>query len=380
MGANVFANGREISAKKAGNRISGAMPDPCLSPPSPPAGPVPIPYPNFSDDSRTDNGTKTVLIDGDQVGRKSDSSYKDCKGDEAATRNFGMGTISHTIQGEMKFISWSFDVKFEDSNVPRHMDFMTGNHGSPQTDGSTAPVIGMQLPAGISPEDCETLGNKNEKEREKVIEELEDKSSLNKEEQKTLDKAQGTGMTISSVKSQVPGAEGTFSASSSGCAQACNRSGLVSGGCKEQKMGLNKKIRDDDDPKYDEAKEKAGVLCDKSHVNPGGGAGAHAEAKIANHMSKEFPSSPMRGGSMLFNIDWRFKRKQGPMQSNMPCTHCHKMMCHAMNKEEGCDIQIFICDKDGNPQELTEDDCNSEDGYSKLSTRVDGNPKPGRPL
>ena len=174
MSANVFANGREISAKKAGNRISGAMPDVCLSPPSPPAGPVPVPYPNFSNDARTDNGTKKVLIGNKPVGRKNDSSYKDCKGDEAATRNFGMGTISHTIQGGMKFISWSFDVKFEGSNVPRHLDFMTGNHGS-TTDGSTAPVIGKQLPEGISAEECGRLGEKNEKEREKVSDELEDK-------------------------------------------------------------------------------------------------------------------------------------------------------------------------------------------------------------
>ena len=375
MGANVFANGREVSAKKAGNRISGAMPDPCLSPPSPPAGPLPVLYPNFSDDSRTDNGTKTVLIGGDQAGRKSDSSYKDCKGDEAATRNFGMGTISHTIQGEMKFISWSFDVKFEGSNVPRHMDFMTGNHGSPATDGSTAIVTGKQAPPGITPAECARLGKKNETERKKVTKELEDKSSLNKKEQRTLDKAQGTGMTVSSAKSQVPGAEGTFSASSSGCAQACNPSGLVSGGCKEQKMGLNKKTRESDDPKHDEAKEKAGVLCDKSHVNPGGGAGAHAEAKIVNDMSKKFPESPMRGGSMLFNIDWRMKRKRKPKQSGMPCKLCQKMMCHAMKE---CDIQIFICDKDGKPQPLTEDDCKDEKGRENLCMRVDGNPKPGR--
>ena len=287
-----------------------------------------------------------------------------------------MGTISHTIQGGMKFISWSFDVKFEGSNVPRHLDFMTGNHGS-TTDGSNAPVIGKSLPKGISKKECKKLGNKNEKERDKVTEELEDRSSLNKEEQKTLDKAQGTGMTISSAKSQVPGAEGTFSASSSGCAQACNPSGLVSGGCKEQKMGLNKKTRESDDPKHNEVKEKAGVLCDKSHVNPGGGAGAHAEVKIVNDMSKEFPESLMRGGSMLFNIDWRFNRKSGPKQSGMPCKHCFRMMCHAAVI---CEIQIFICDKDNKPQPLTKEDCtkDEEDGYEDLCMRVDGNPEPGR--
>ena len=42
MSKNVFANGREVSAEKDDNRTMGAMPDVCLSPPSPPAGPVPV--------------------------------------------------------------------------------------------------------------------------------------------------------------------------------------------------------------------------------------------------------------------------------------------------------------------------------------------------
>ena len=50
MGANVFANGLEVSCEKATNQSLAAMPDICLSPPSPPAGPIPIPYPNFSSD------------------------------------------------------------------------------------------------------------------------------------------------------------------------------------------------------------------------------------------------------------------------------------------------------------------------------------------
>jgi hypothetical protein len=38
MGVNVFANGMEISCKKSDNKSIAAMPDICLSPPSPPAG------------------------------------------------------------------------------------------------------------------------------------------------------------------------------------------------------------------------------------------------------------------------------------------------------------------------------------------------------
>jgi hypothetical protein len=238
----------------------------------------------------------------------------------------------------------------------------------------TVSVAGV-APPGIDQAECEKLGKKNEEERDKVADELDSQDSLNQEEQKTLDKAEGTGMTISSATSQVPGAPGTFSASSSGCAQACNPNGLVPGGTSEQKMGLNAETRASTDPKHADAKEKAGVLCDKSHVHPGGGAGAHAEAKIVNQMTNNGGAAAMRGGAMLLNIDWRFKREGKQKRSGMPCKHCYAMLCHAA---KACDIQIFICDKDGKPQELSKDDCSKDGSYENLSKRVDGGPKPGR--
>ena len=128
MSKNVFANGREVSAKKDDNQSMGAMPDICLSPPSPPAGPIPIPYPNFSSASDTSSGTKSVKIGGDEAGMKNESNYKSSKGDEAATRTFGMGVVSHTIQGKTVFAAWSFDVKFEGSNAIRHMDMTMHNN------------------------------------------------------------------------------------------------------------------------------------------------------------------------------------------------------------------------------------------------------------
>ena len=44
MANEVYANGREIACKAAAGKTVAAFPDTCLSPPSPPAGPVPIPY------------------------------------------------------------------------------------------------------------------------------------------------------------------------------------------------------------------------------------------------------------------------------------------------------------------------------------------------
>src|SRR5687768_16935881 len=102
MSKNVFANGMEVSGKKDDNKSVGSMPDVCLSPPSPPAGPVPIPYPNNSQASDTTDGSKTVKVGGGEVGLKNASSYKKSNGDEAATKSLGMGVISHNIQGKLK--------------------------------------------------------------------------------------------------------------------------------------------------------------------------------------------------------------------------------------------------------------------------------------
>ncbi|UXH80656.1 DUF4150 domain-containing protein [Roseateles amylovorans] len=128
MSANVFANGREVSAEKDTTHISGAMPDVCLSPPGPPAGPIPIPYPNFAQASDTAKGARSVKIKGGQVGIKSESHYATCKGDEAATRSFGMNVIEHCIQGKTVSQAWSFNVKFEGKNAKRLLDLSTNNN------------------------------------------------------------------------------------------------------------------------------------------------------------------------------------------------------------------------------------------------------------
>jgi hypothetical protein len=128
LGKNVFANGREVSASKDDNQVIAAMPDVCLSPPSPPAGPIPIPYPVFAKASDTDDGTRDVQIGGDGIGIKSDSNFKQCNGDEAATKSFGMNVGSGCIQGKTVAQAWSFDVKFEGKNALRLMDLTISNN------------------------------------------------------------------------------------------------------------------------------------------------------------------------------------------------------------------------------------------------------------
>ena len=166
MSKNVFANGREVSAKKDGNESICGMPDVCLSPPSPPAGPVPIPYPNTATASDTSNGSKSVKIGGGEVGLKNSSNYKKSRGDEAATRGLGMGVVTHNIQGPMKHAAWSFDVKIEGANAIRHMDLTTHNHMNVQNSGCVILDRANEKIAEGKELTCEELERKNREARE----------------------------------------------------------------------------------------------------------------------------------------------------------------------------------------------------------------------
>lgn len=127
MANQVYANGREIACKAASGKSIAAFPDTCLSPPSPPAGPMPVPYPNTAYASDTTSGSTSVMISRQEVMLKEQSTFKKSTGDEAATKSLGMGVVTHTIQGEASFIAWSMDVKIEGQNVARHLDQMMHN-------------------------------------------------------------------------------------------------------------------------------------------------------------------------------------------------------------------------------------------------------------
>ena len=131
MSNEVYANGNEIACKSGDGKVIASFPDVCLSPPSPPAGPIPVPYPDTSFSKDAKNGSKTVFISGKEVMLKDKSYYKTSPlGDEAATRSFGANILSHVITGKTYFIAWSMDVKIEGLNVDRHIDLTTSNHAS----------------------------------------------------------------------------------------------------------------------------------------------------------------------------------------------------------------------------------------------------------
>lgn len=109
MGCEVYANGDEIAGK-----VIEAFPDVCLTPPTPPAGPLPVPYADTSFSKDMKNGSKTVKIKGQEVMLKELSFYQASPlGNEAATRNLGAGVVAHVIAGKTCFVSWSMDVMIE---------------------------------------------------------------------------------------------------------------------------------------------------------------------------------------------------------------------------------------------------------------------------
>lgn len=134
MANEVYANGQEIACKAGAGKTICAMPDVCFTPPENPATPpgVPVPYPNTGLASDTTEGSKSVMISGEEIMLKNKSYFKTSTGDEAGCAA-KKGAISSTNTGTVYFIKWSMDVKFEGENVDRHLDMTTNNHGSPTT-------------------------------------------------------------------------------------------------------------------------------------------------------------------------------------------------------------------------------------------------------
>lgn len=151
MGCDVFANGNEIACKAGDGKVIAAFPDVCLSPPSPPAGPVPIPYPDTSFSKDMMSGSKTVKIKNQELMLKDQSFYKTSPlGDEAATNGLGAGVVTHVITGKTYFTMWSMDVKIEGENVDRHIDITTSNHMN-QPANAAVPMANVAVAVASSP-------------------------------------------------------------------------------------------------------------------------------------------------------------------------------------------------------------------------------------
>lgn len=343
MGRNVFANGREISAKADNNKSIAAMPDVCLSPPSPPAGPIPIPYPNFSKAADTTDGTRTVKIGGKEVGQKNKSSYKTSKGDEAATRNFGMGVITRTIQGRTKHIAWSMDVKVEGENVIRHLDLTTHNHASdPMNSGSTAVDEGSQAPLPPTGKDCEELKEENAR----------DRNDLSAKDTKAARRCGEAGTNVNYNLDGGPDDVTAAAAAHSWKDAAIASPKHLEGMPFSDRKGLRTNPVDN----------RSNVDCSEGssfhYARPADQTSGHAEARIIETI---FANS---GGGVVnarltIAIDWLSKN------SCSPCPSCHALMCAASR----CGLEISICDKDNKPQRLTNSDCEDNLDMQDASAR-----------
>ncbi|QKC86590.1 PAAR-like domain-containing protein [Mesorhizobium sp. NZP2077] len=129
MGLSVYAEKMGFFHK--GSNGQGIAPgDVCLSPPSPPAGPVPVPYVNMLSSSDLTKGTKSVKIDGEPTAIENASEISTSTGNEPATQGLGAGVITHQIKGKGVFKLWSFTVKAEGKGVDRHGDTMDQNTAS----------------------------------------------------------------------------------------------------------------------------------------------------------------------------------------------------------------------------------------------------------
>jgi hypothetical protein len=144
------AKAEQLAAKKSSQFTPAAVPDVTKTPAAP--SPTPIPFPAVGKASDTDKGTKKVKIKGKDVKLKDKSLYKKSKGDEAATKSFGMGVISHKIQSKQQHAAWAMDVKTEGTGAVRFMDLTTGSGSSAHQGGARPSQTKVKVQAGGSPE------------------------------------------------------------------------------------------------------------------------------------------------------------------------------------------------------------------------------------
>ena len=125
MGVTIAINKLSLSHKGANGVAAATIPDVCKTPS--PGGPVPVPYPNIARSSSLAKGTKKIKADGGNMCANKGSKYARSNGDEAGTAG---GVKSSTNMKEAKWITCSFDVKFEGKGACRLSDKMTSNHAN----------------------------------------------------------------------------------------------------------------------------------------------------------------------------------------------------------------------------------------------------------
>ncbi len=122
MPTHILVNSLGLTYKGTVGVSTATLPDVCKTPS--PAGPVPIPYPNFANQGSLDKGTSTVKAKGNMIAIKG-SEYSMSFGDEPGTAG---GVTSSTFKKETEWITYSFDVKMDGANACRNTDKKFHNH------------------------------------------------------------------------------------------------------------------------------------------------------------------------------------------------------------------------------------------------------------
>ncbi len=117
-----------VSTKESGDCMTTGPMDICKTP-MPPAGPVPMPYPNMSKCNQADAGkcTKKVKVNS-QPALTKDSQIPMSTGDEAGSAG---GVVSGGTKGPTTYKKFSTKVKFEGANVVYQLCNTAHNGASP---------------------------------------------------------------------------------------------------------------------------------------------------------------------------------------------------------------------------------------------------------
>lgn len=324
---SVFANGREISGKATPNKTIAAFPDVCLSPPSPPAGPVPIPYPLTGVASNTTDGTSSVFVKGKEAGKKNGVKYSKVDGNQPATNSFGANVISHKITGPLKFAAYSFDVMIQGGGAERFMDMTTQNHTN-QGGGSAGVSTASPGPPGTAEEpDCAAMRAELTGDRAAIQQNIAAQTPGFRSQ--ALAQNAQCGTLASAVTS--PGGGGFYGASNQLLA---DRAQQVSGNTRNYPTQVQQPFN-----AYAPTNSNA---CNGNPqiTHPTGRHSRHAEMNILNKIN--WASNPPR--VIAFCID--YPAVGGQYDANCPCPTCQT----TINQVCACVDQIYVCDENDQPQ------------------------------
>ena len=146
MGSTVFAETMGLFHKGSGG-FGVAPGDVCLSPPTPPAGPMPVPYVNNFSAGDLTKGSRSVSVEGNPTALENVSEVSTSVGDEPGTQ--GGGVVTHKTKGKASCKLWSFVVKVEGKGVCCH-GHPAGQNSASDLHNSVDTQVTVNFLSGIS--------------------------------------------------------------------------------------------------------------------------------------------------------------------------------------------------------------------------------------